>query len=192
MNPCFAIIEPNTLCSISLKTMLWDLYNHIEILEYGSIDDFIRDSNRHFVHFFVNEDILFSRIEEFEPLKSQTTILAHGSSAHFIKAGFGVLDVTSPENEIKGNLLHLQFINDYGNHVSRTRMPKNKLSDREKEILRLIIKGLINKEIAQQLDISLPTVIFHRNNICEKLQTRSIGKMTIFAVLSGIIEISEI
>ena len=32
----------------------------------------------------------------------------------------------------------------------------------------------------------------NRNNICDKLQTRSIGKLTIFAVLSGIISIKEI
>ena len=194
MNPCFAIIEPNTLCSISLKEMLWNLYDHIEIFEYRSIDEFIRDSNRHYIHFFVNEDILFGKIEEFELLKSQTTVLSHGSAGHFAEAGFGVLDVTSPENEIRGSLLDLQFFVDYGNNAYHPviRPLRNRLSDREKEVLRLMIKGLINKEIAQELEISLATVIFHRNNICKKLQTRSIGKMTIFAVLSGIIEISEI
>ena len=65
-------------------------------------------------------------------------------------------------------------------------------TEREKEVLRLIVKGLINKEIAKELDISLPTVIFHRNNICNKLQTRSIGKLTVYAVLSGIVSIKEI
>ena len=69
---------------------------------------------------------------------------------------------------------------------------KNKLSDREKEVLKLMVKGLINKEIAKELNISTPTVIFHRNNICEKLKTRSLGKLTIYAVLSGIVSIKEI
>lgn len=69
---------------------------------------------------------------------------------------------------------------------------KNKLSEREKEVLRLMVKGLINKEIAKELDISTTTVIFHRNNICDKLQTRSVGKLTIYAVLSGIVSIKEI
>jgi FixJ family two-component response regulator len=55
-----------------------------------------------------------------------------------------------------------------------------------------MVKGMINKEMAETLGISATTVIFHRNNICEKLQTRSIGKLTIFAVLSGIIDINEI
>jgi DNA-binding CsgD family transcriptional regulator len=47
-------------------------------------------------------------------------------------------------------------------------------------------------EISSMLDISITTVIFHRNNICSKLGTRSIGKMTIFAVLAGLVEINEI
>ena len=55
-----------------------------------------------------------------------------------------------------------------------------------------MVKGLINKEIAKELNISTTTVIFHRNNICDKLQTRSIGKLTIYAVLSGIVSIKEI
>ena len=63
---------------------------------------------------------------------------------------------------------------------------------REKEVLTLMVKGFINKEIASKLGISLPTVIFHRNNICLKLKTRSIGKMTVYAVLAGIVEINEI
>ena len=66
------------------------------------------------------------------------------------------------------------------------------LSSREKEVLKLMIKGLTNKEIGEALGVSITTAIFHRNNICEKLQTRSIGKLTIFAVLSGIVDINEI
>ena len=69
---------------------------------------------------------------------------------------------------------------------------ENELSQREKEVLALIVKGHTNKEISNKLDISITTVIFHRNNICTKLQTRSVGKLTIHAVLSGIVEINEI
>ena len=194
MNPCFAIIEPNTLTSMSLCDMLQDIYYNVEVLSYGSIDDYIRDSNRHFVHFFVNDAILFSQISEFETLKQQTTVLAEGVNRHFEEAGFHLLDLTRPEQEIKSRLVNRRLINDYTDQSRhpKTRGPKNRLSEREKEVLCLMVKGLINKEIANQLEISLPTVIFHRNNICEKLQTRSIGRLTIFAVLSGIIDIDEI
>jgi DNA-binding CsgD family transcriptional regulator len=66
------------------------------------------------------------------------------------------------------------------------------LSQREQEVLALMVKGHINKEIADLLNISLTTVIFHRNNISEKLQTRSIGRLTIYAVLNNIVSLSEI
>ena len=74
----------------------------------------------------------------------------------------------------------------------RTGRIGNELSSREKEVLKMIIKGMKNKEISSELDISMTTVIFHRNNICDKLGTRSVGKMTIYAVLAGLVEINEI
>lgn len=65
-------------------------------------------------------------------------------------------------------------------------------SDREKDILVLLVQGLINKEIADRLGIAVTTVIFHRNNICTKLGTRSVGRMTIYAVLAGLVDVSSI
>ena len=60
MNPCFAIIDSNTLETTALRNILWDVFNGVEIHTYGNMDAFIRDSNRHFVHFFVSSDILFT------------------------------------------------------------------------------------------------------------------------------------
>ena len=66
------------------------------------------------------------------------------------------------------------------------------LSQREKEVLALIIKGFINKEIADKLNISTPTVIFHRRNIMEKIGSKSIGRLTIYAVMNGIVDVKEL
>ena len=195
MNPCIAIIGHNTLCSISLRNMLWDTYNNVEVLIYNTLEAFIKDSNRHFVHFFVDSDILFIHLDEFETLKEQTSVISKGTNKHLREAGFNVLDVSRPEHDIKEQLLHLQFIisaNNTPNNKKDSKDSKNKLTEREKEVLGLIVKGKLNKEIAQILDISLPTAIFHRNNICEKLGTRSIGRLTVYAILSGIVDINEI
>ena len=194
MNPCFAIVDRNTLESTALKEILWELFNHVEIHIYGSMDSFIRDSNRHFVHFFVSSDMLFSNSEEFETLKHMTTVLADGMNPHLVQSGYRTLDITSGEDEIMDRLMHLQQIGLYG-EIQTNGVPdplRNELTEREKEVLRMIVKGLTNKEIAQELGISVPTAIFHRNNICEKLQTRSIGKLTVYAVLSGSVSIKEI
>ena len=57
MNPCFALIDSNTLECTSLRNILWDVFDGVEIHAYDNMDAFIRDSNRHFVHFFVSSDI---------------------------------------------------------------------------------------------------------------------------------------
>ena len=62
------------------------------------------------------------------------------------------------------------------------------LSAREIEVLVLITKGLINKEIADKLNISLTTVITHRKNIVEKLGIKSVSGLTIYAVMHGYID----
>jgi len=66
------------------------------------------------------------------------------------------------------------------------------LSDREIEVLALIVQGFINKEIADQLNIGLTTVITHRKNIMEKLGMKSVSALTIYAVMHGYVDISKI
>ena len=194
MTPCIAIIDRNTLSGMALRSLLWNSLSNVEVHLYGTMDSFIKDSNRHFIHFFVHSDILFRHIDEFITLRKQTTVLHEGGGCRFVREGFNVLDLSLSENELKDRIMQIQFISRYEDRLD-TRYGKGAgsvLTEREEEVLKLIIKGLINKEIAEELKISLPTAIFHRNNICEKLQTRSIGKLTIFAVLSGIVDINDI
>lgn len=196
MNPCIAIIDTNTLSGIALRGLLWDIYSSVEVLNYSNMDEFIKDSNRHFVHFFVSSEILFTCVEEFETLKSKTIVTSLGPDKAIEAAGFRVLDISRPEKELISEILHMHSIG-HGeggrkHNVHDNKQASKELSTREKEVLSLMIKGLINKEIAEKLNISTTTVIFHRNNICEKLNTRSIGKLTIYAVLAGIVDINEI
>ncbi|BEG98847.1 response regulator transcription factor [Bacteroides sedimenti] len=66
------------------------------------------------------------------------------------------------------------------------------LSAREKEIIVYVVKGMTNKEIADNLFISIHTVITHRRNIAKKLQIHSTAGLTIYAIVNNLIEISEI
>ena len=66
------------------------------------------------------------------------------------------------------------------------------LSDREKEIICLIAKGLSNKEIAGKLCLSIHTITTHRRNISAKLQIHSPAGLTIFAIVNGLIPLTEI
>ena len=76
--------------------------------------------------------------------------------------------------------------------VPPRRTIEHELSAREIEVLALITKGLINKEIADKLNISLTTVITHRKNITEKLGIKSVSGLTIYAVMNGYVEADRI
>ncbi|MBD5281542.1 MAG: helix-turn-helix transcriptional regulator [Bacteroides sp.] len=66
------------------------------------------------------------------------------------------------------------------------------LTDREKDIVRSIARGLSNKEIAERLCVSVHTVATHRRNICAKLDIHSAAGLTVFAIIHHLIPISEI
>jgi len=65
------------------------------------------------------------------------------------------------------------------------------LSDREKDVLVQVVKGLSNKEIADVLCISQHTVISHRKNIARKLNIHSTAGLTIYAIVNGLITIND-
>lgn len=68
----------------------------------------------------------------------------------------------------------------------------NALSVREKEIITCVVKGLTNKDIAQQLFLSTHTVISHRRNIARKLEIHSTAGLTIYAIVNKLVELDEI
>lgn len=70
--------------------------------------------------------------------------------------------------------------------------PHDNLSEREKEIVRCVARGMANKEIADKLCLSIHTVTTYRRNIASKLQIHSPAGLTIFAIIHKLIDIAEI
>lgn len=66
------------------------------------------------------------------------------------------------------------------------------LSQREKEIITCVVKGMTNKAIADNLFLSIHTVITHRRNIARKLQIHSPAGLTIYAIVNKLVELSDI
>ena len=69
--------------------------------------------------------------------------------------------------------------------------PYEKLTDREKQVLKLIAEGLSHKEVAIKLEISVKTVIAHQTNISEKLDLHSRAALIKFAITKGIIKLDS-
>ena len=66
------------------------------------------------------------------------------------------------------------------------------LSQREKEIITCVVKGMTNKAIADKLYLSIHTVITHRRNIARKLQIHSPAGLTIYAIVNKLVELGDI
>ena len=66
------------------------------------------------------------------------------------------------------------------------------LSPREKEILVCVAKGMLNKEIADKMNISIHTVITHRKNITRKTGIKTVAGLTVYSLLNGLIDINSV
>ncbi|MDP4270474.1 MAG: response regulator transcription factor [Bacteroidota bacterium] len=103
----------------------------------------------------------------------------------------GMFDATIHINdsvETVSSLIHRSVADDKMEE-STSRQP---LSDREIDVLKLLVTGFSNKEIADKLAISTYTVISHRKNITQKTGIKSVSGLTIFAVVKGIITLNNV
>ena len=84
------------------------------------------------------------------------------------------------------------------NHLLHTEEEEEKdneqetLSQREKEIITCVVKGMTNKANADKLYLSIHTVITHRRNIARKLQIHSPAGLTIYAIVNKLVELQDI
>ena len=74
-----------------------------------------------------------------------------------------------------------------GRKTLKTRSSWETLTQREREILKLIAEGYKNKEIADYLCISPKTVEKHRANLMEKLDLHHVQALTAFAIEKGLV-----
>lgn len=194
-HPEIAIIEPNTLTCLGLQTILEEIIPMATIRVFSSFGEFIDDTPDMYAHYFISAQIYFEHTIFFLPRKPKTIVLVNGENQPQL-SGVPTLNIYQDEKTLVKNILQLHRYGHQGGHPSGKPMMSEKneheLSAREIEVLVLLTKGLINKEIADKLNISLTTVISHRKNITEKLGIKSVSGLTIYAVMNGYIEADRI
>ncbi|MBO7553221.1 MAG: helix-turn-helix transcriptional regulator [Bacteroidaceae bacterium] len=191
----FAIIEPNTLTSIGLEHLLEEVVPGLTIRVFHSFSEFVDDTPDLFAHCFVSSQIFFEHSTYFMARKHRPIVLSNGDLQPQL-AGVFTLNINQDESHLAKSILKLL---DHGHGPGEPKhagpppqMESTVLSLREIEVLRLVVQGYINKEIADKLNISLTTVITHRKNITEKLGIKSVSGLTIYAVMQGIVEADAI
>jgi two-component system NarL family response regulator len=107
--------------------------------------------------------------------------------ASAIRAVHGGQSLISPSMASK-------LLNEFASMIKRgderQQVPAPRLTEREMEVLRLVAKGLNNRDIAKQLFISENTVKNHIRNILEKLQLHSRMEAVVYAVREKLLEIT--
>ncbi|MBR3895819.1 MAG: response regulator transcription factor [Bacteroidaceae bacterium] len=192
--PEFAIIDPNTLSQMGLKQLLQSIIPQMEVRCFSTFSQLMDDTPEMFTHYFVAAPIVLKHTAFFLERKRKTFVLINGASNTF--SAFHTLDTSLPEKDLTKALLQLHEgghkHHPHPPHIHKKGSDNFRLSPREVEVLTLIVRGYINKEIANQLNISLTTVISHRKNIIEKLGIRSVSGLTVYAVMNGLVEANQI
>ncbi len=188
--PVIVILTPNTLMSVGLKSILEGMLPFVAFKICSDFEEIAHSEPEDYFHIFAASTIVVEHVAFFSDRKSKTIILTTGGANTSALGDFHHINIMQPQDQIERAIMSLHG-NAHGSKNNHTDAApaKDILSNREVEVLRLIVEGLINKEIAERLSISITTVITHRKNIFEKLGIKSVAGLTIYAVMKRYIEI---
>ena len=193
--PKIAIIDANTLAVLGLKQMLQTVMPIMTVDTFGSFAELEANHPEQYFHYFVAMNVVLEHKAFFLDQRKKTIVLTLSRETTSQLSEFHSLCINVPEEELVRSLLMLEQ-HAHGHGQNLPTMPKalqrKILSDREIEVMSLIVQGYINKEIADKLNISLSTVITHRKNIMDKLGLRSVSALTIYAVTHNYVDINSI
>lgn len=183
------------LAAIGLKNILQNVMPIMHVDTFNSFNKLTEAVPDKYFHYFVSINIVLDNRIFFIKNKRKTIVLTTSSNPNSQLSDFHCLCVNMTEPElIKSILILEQKAHAHGRNLPPVQKSSqdNILSDREIEVLSLIVQGHINKEIADKLNIGLATVITHRRNIMEKLNVKSVSALTIYAVTHGYVDIKNI
>ena len=180
---------------MGLKQILQTVMPIMTVDTFGSFAELQSGQPDAYFHYFVAMSIVLEQKDFFLARRRKTIVLTLSLDTMSQLSDFHCLCVNVPETQLVHSILALQ----QGAHGKGENLPpmpeiirRKILSDREIEVMSLIVQGHINKEIAEKLNIGLSTVITHRKNIMDKLGFRSVSALTIYAVMNGYVDINKI
>lgn len=192
--PAIAVIAPSILTALGMKSILEKIIPMAEVEVFNDMHALEESGMERYFHFFTAAPLFVRHSALFRPYRRRVILLAGGSVPPEL-ADMRRLNILRSEEELVRDIMHMHRSVHHDAHdpapdASASQGPV--LSAREAEVLALIARGHINKEIAQRLGIGLTTVISHRRNLMEKLGIRSVSGLTLYAVTRGYVEADEL
>ena len=198
IRPQIAVVSANTLAAKGLSALIESALPVAEVRIFHNFLDLSEETSDKFYHYFVTPEVLLQNPSFFTARMKRTIVVVVGHMHTQIPKCFKTIDATQCEKDLVRSFLYMvqqahgrlmpKQVRSGANGI----MENDMLTPREKDVLREIVSGHINKEIADRLNIGLTTVVSHRRNIMEKLHARSVSALTIYAVMHGIVRIDEI
>ena len=183
MNLSVAIVCSDTLSALGLDALLKGHFqldaSIITPEQHQLLADMALSSD--FDFYIVDERILIQNLNFFLPCRNKV-ILA--SATKRIEKDHSFNTITR-DDSIESIVSTLSKIFKSTQHAPQK---SNALTSREIEVLKLVAAGKLNKEIANELNISINTVLTHRKNITTKLGIKSTSGLSFYAIMNGFIK----
>lgn len=186
-----AVITSDTIRYLGLYQLLTVYFAPVEVARFGSFETFAAEGAEGYDYYLTSPETFLLNADFFLPRKNKTMVWVEaGSPAANSSSSFSYFLPVAVSQEILIERLQEFFASEWL-PVAAGEGGKE-LSGREIEVLQLIVKGAINKEIADRLSISLNTVLTHRKNITAKLGIKTVPGLTFYALMNGYISADEI
>lgn len=185
-----AIILRDTLQHAGLHSILTSYFPPVEVMHYYSFEALAENGSDTFDYYFTLAETFILNADFFLPRKNKTVLLFEEHDGKALSPSYShPLSITAPQEVI---IEQLQLLFSADNVASVPGEGNKELSSREIDVLQLVVKGTINKEIADKLSISLNTVLTHRKNITAKLGIKTVSGLTFYAIMNGYISADDI
>lgn len=142
----------------------------------------------------INPQLIQNQLKEFQSLKREfcgTRWIGIVYSFLDPQILSGLDDIVNINDKPEKIIASVQKLLVTTEHSDDQKLHQETLSERETDVLKLLVEGNANKEIADKLNISTHTVISHRKNISQKTGIKSVSGLTIYAVVKNIITIDN-
>lgn len=140
-----------------------------------------------------NPMLFVNREKEFKKIRKAYPSLSVACIDFGIMQKQSMTDISFTLYDSAEHIIHaLEKLNRKNQSPSQQKSDSDNLTQREIEVLTGLVNGMLNKEIADALNISIHTVVRHRKNITVKTGIRSQSGLTIYAISKKIVEIEDI
>lgn len=182
-----ALLMCDSLQRLGLEWLLRQLTERPFVDHFNSFSEYIASHSEPHDLLFIDSEIFVLYQQQLTSPATRVVTILREPPVHY-EGDRPFLHSKMETDELRTRLINCieESENTLSNSLEKT------LSQREVDVLKEVARGMTNKEIADQLNISMNTVMSHRKNITAKLNIRTVSGLTFYALMNGLISGEEV